>query len=60
MVAQLLAHGLQLSYGVLAPSVAWRYRVMITDTGRPPAVLRSLGSSIAQRYWVMITDKGRP
>jgi hypothetical protein len=33
VVAQLLAHGLQLSYGVLAPSVAWRYRVLITDTG---------------------------
>ena len=34
VIAQLLAHGVQLSYGVLAPSVAWRYRVMVTDTGR--------------------------
>jgi hypothetical protein len=50
VVAQLLAHGLQLSYGVLAPSVAWRYRVLITDTGtdiqyllvNPSAAMRSI------------------
>ena len=34
ILAQILAHGLQLSFGAIEPFVSWRYKVSVTDTGR--------------------------